>query len=222
MSKCGDNDAWGALDSQLHVQRVAGTEPPCILACHTCPALDDQTLFPDKVVENIVTANLEAKKLLRLLRSPFACGNFDKASQVQEFMERFVHLTDICSPAALVAKQKLEEKKPAGIENWLESRAPAGGAADSVAAARASREKRVALEESVRAVWKETRQLCECTGCPLPQPLPARQSDVSKSSAWDQALRSIERALRECNRSCAALGIGTDDAGLAVKTRAAH
>lgn len=205
----------------MHAQRLAGTEQPCILACHTCPALDDQTLFPDKVVENIVTAHLEAKKLLRLLTSPFACGNFEKASQVQAFMERFVHLTDICSPAALVAKQKLE-KKPAGIENWLESRAPAGGAADSVAAARASREKRVALEESVRAVWKETRQLCDATGCALPQPLPARHGDASKSSAWDQALRSIERALRECNRSCTALGIGLDDAGLAVKTRATH
>jgi hypothetical protein len=178
-------------------------------------------LFPDKVVENIVTAHLEAKKLLRLLTSPFACGNFDRASQVKEFMERFVHLTDICSPAALVAKQKLE-KKPAGIDNWLESRAPAGGAADSVAAARASREKRDALEESVRAVWKETRQLCDATGCRLPQPLPARHSDPSKSIAWDQALRSIERALRDCNRSCTALGIGIDDAGLAVQTRATH
>ena len=192
-----------------------------MLACHTCPALDDQTLFPDKVVENIVTANMEAKKLLRLLRSPFACGIFDKASHVQEFIERFVHLTDICSPAAHVAKQKLE-KKSAGIESWLESRAPAGGAADSVAASRASREKRVALEESVRAVWKETRQLCDAIGCHLPQPLPAREGDVSKSSTWDVSLRSIESCLRECNRSCRASGIGIDDAGLAVILRMTH
>lgn len=102
-----------------------------------------------------------------------------------------------------------------GVENWLKSRAPAGGAEDSVAAARAAREKRVALEESVRAVWRETRQLCETVGCHLPQPLPARQSDIDRNSKWDQSLRSIESALRACNRSCMTSGLGIDDAGLA-------
>ncbi len=189
---------------------------PSVLACHTCPGLDDQTMFPEKVIENIVTANMEAKRLLQLLRSPFSCGNFDKTSQIQSFIERFIHLTDICSPAAHAAKKKVEKFPSNGVQNWLESRVPTARAEDSVAAARAAREKRVALEESVRAVWRETRQLCEAMSCTLPQPLPARQSDVSRNSKWDQSLRSIESALRACNRSCMSSGLGIDDAGLAV------
>ena len=217
-----DDDVWAALDAPPHASCGADAAQPTVLACHTCPGLDDRTLFPDKVIENIVTANMEAKQLLRLLRSPLACGNFDKAPQIHAFIERFMHLTDICSPAAHAAKQKIDNIPAAkGIENWLESRAPAGGADDSVAAARAARDKRVALEESVRAVWREARQLCGCMGCHLPPPLPARQSDVSRGSSWDEALRSIERALRECNRSCRDAGIGIDDAGLAVTMRVA-
>ena len=190
-------------------------EQPSVLACHTCPGLDDRTLFPEQVIENIVTANIEAKRLLRLLKSPLSCGNFDKISQIQTFIERFIHLTDICSPAAHATKQKIEKVPANCFENWLESRAPAGGADDSVAVARAARD--VALEESVRGVWRETRQLCDAVGCNLPQPLFARKSDVSKNSKWFQSLRSIESALRDCNRSCTASGIGIDDAGLAVQ-----
>jgi hypothetical protein len=180
-----------------------------VLACHVCPGLDDQTIFPDKVIENIVTAHMEAKKLLHLLRSPFACGDFDKMSHIHEFLERFIMLTDICSSAAQATKQKIEKLPTRGIDNWIQSRAPVGGADASVAAARAARENRVALEE--------TRQLCETMGCHLPHPLPARQSDASKTGKWYQSLRSIEMSLRECNRACLDTGIGVDDAGLAVR-----
>ena len=235
-SRAEDEETWGLADassgasevnasganSLSEASRRAHDEHHAVLACHTCPDLDDQSLFPDKVIENIVTANMEAKQLLRQLRSPLACGNFDKASQIHAFIERFAHLTDICSPAAHAAKLKLEKIPAKGVENWLESRASAGGAESSMAAARAARESRVALEESVRAVWREARQLCGTMGCHLPQPLPARQSEVNKSCSWDEQLRGIERALRECNRACRDSGIGIDDAGLAVTMRAAH
>lgn len=212
--------ACGIPDTPSDAIPPADLALPTVFACHTCPGLDDQTLFPENVIENIVTANMEARRLLRLLKSPSSCGNFDKMSQIHAFIERFINLTDICSPAARATGKKLEMIPGNGVENWLKSRAPAGGAEDSVAAARAAREKRVALEESVRAVWRETRQLCETVGCHLPQPLPARQSDIDRNSKWDQSLRSIESALRACNRSCMTSGLGIDDAGLAVKNLA--
>jgi hypothetical protein len=157
-----------------------------------------------------VTANMEGKKLLRLLRSPLACGHLDKASQIHAFIERFIQLTDICKPAALAKMENVSSTTRPG------SSAPAIAAENDAAVSRPASKKRVeqrvGLEESARGVWKETRQLCDTLGCQLP----ARQSDQSENN------KSIEMALRECNRACTATGIGVDDAGLMVKLRAIH
>ena len=218
--QCEEDESWGALDSPLGACCHADLEKSCVLACHTCPGLDDLTVFPDKVIENIVTANMEAKKFLRMLRSPLRCGNLAEASQFHAFIERFIVLTDICNPTVHTAKPKMQNDSSHGIENLLDSRIPSRAAVNSAPAVRASRAKCISLEESVVVgLWRETRLLCETLGCHLPQPLPARQSDVSKSSKRD-GLQCIERALRECNRACMALGIGVEDAGLAVIMRA--
>jgi hypothetical protein len=164
-----------------------------------------------------VTANMEGKKLLRLLRSPLACGQLDKGSQIHAFIERFIQLTDICNPAAVAAKQKLEK---VSSNTLLDSRAPASAVENDAAVSRPASEKRVekrvALEQSVRGVWRETRLLCDTLGCHPPQPLSARQSHQGENS------KCIEMALRECNRACMASGIGVDDAGLMVNLRAIH
>jgi hypothetical protein len=218
--QCEDDKSLGARDSPLSACCHADLEKSCVLACHTCSGLDDLTLFPDKVIENIVTANMEAKKFLRMLRSPSRCGYLDEASQFHAFVERFIVLTDICNPAVHAAKSKMQNHSSQVIENLLDYRAPSRAAVNSAPAVLASRAKSISLEESVIVgLWRETRLLCETLGCRPPQPFPARQSDVSKSSNWDQSLQIVERALRECNRACMALGIGVEDAGLAVIMR---
>lgn len=98
--------ACGIPDTPSDAIPPADLALPTVFACHTCPGLDDQTLFPENVIENIVTANMEARRLLRLLKSPSSCGNFDKMSQIHAFIERFINLTDICSPAARATGKK--------------------------------------------------------------------------------------------------------------------
>ena len=156
-----------------------------------------------------------------MLRSPLACRHFDKASQIHAFIQRFIHLTDICDPAVHTAKDKIQHASTEGTRNWPHYIASASADDVGVDAARASRQKRVALEDSVQGVWTETRLLCETLGCHLPQPLSARQSDVIKNSKWEHSLHGIKKALRECNRACMGSGIGVDD-GLEVKMRAWH
>jgi hypothetical protein len=48
-----NDEVWGRLSASSIAEFYADVQQPCVLACHTCPGLDDLTIFPDKVIENI-------------------------------------------------------------------------------------------------------------------------------------------------------------------------
>jgi hypothetical protein len=47
------DEVCGALDAPSDSNYQADVEQPSVLACHTCPGIDDQTIFSDRVIENI-------------------------------------------------------------------------------------------------------------------------------------------------------------------------
>ena len=48
-----NDEVWGRLGASSIAEFYADVQQPCVLACHTCSGLDDLTMFPEKVIENI-------------------------------------------------------------------------------------------------------------------------------------------------------------------------